>query len=454
MGDVIVETLCVPMLVAAILLLQSFSWTPMFRAAIVIVGLVLLAPLAQLIPLPPTIWTDLPGRAAIAQGFRLAQADPPWLGVSLTPAATLQGFFSLVPPVTIFVATVQLNLLQRRLALAVTLTLAVISVMLGLLQAADVSDSMLRPYANSPFVTAISGFFANRNHFAAMMSISILIAATWVLTVLVENVFRLRNGGGSPGLRSLLLLVSLGATLASLVLGVILAQSRAGFGLAITGIVVAFPIALIGFPQRSIRRPAALMVGLVALLVAVALNYLFFETLQRIQLGAVDIARDRISALSRPLLAEYFPLGSGFGSFLPVFSSHETPTTALIAPVNRAHNDFLEWGIEGGVVAYLILGFALTWLVVANVHLWRQRPATLDVRLARACGVAPIFTLLHSLVDYPLRTLALTAIIALCAGICVEPLARTRHAATRGSRGRSRKDFRSQSILSVSRIPR
>src|SRR5689334_16803353 len=45
--------------------------------------------LIQLVPLPPKFWTVLPGRAVVADGYKILGEPLPWLPMTLTPAESL-----------------------------------------------------------------------------------------------------------------------------------------------------------------------------------------------------------------------------------------------------------------------------------------------------------------------------------------------------------------------------
>ena len=74
---------------------------PAGRQLLVLTALMLLVPLIQLVPLPPSIWTALPGRAPVADGFRLLGQPLPWLPMSLAPARTVASLLWLLPALAV-----------------------------------------------------------------------------------------------------------------------------------------------------------------------------------------------------------------------------------------------------------------------------------------------------------------------------------------------------------------
>jgi len=158
-----------------------FSWGLAFCAALVSI------PLVQLVPLPPAIWTMLPNRQAVVEAFELVGGDLPWMPISVSPEATWLSALSLIPPVAVFLSTQLLSYAERRLMSLIVLAIGLVSVFLGLLQVAQGPTSPLRFFAITN-TSDVVGFFANRNHFAALVYALILLAACWA----TDAVFRAR----------------------------------------------------------------------------------------------------------------------------------------------------------------------------------------------------------------------------------------------------------------------
>ena len=119
------------------------------------------------------------------------------------------------------------------------------------------------------------------------------------------------------------------------------------------------------------------------------------------------------------------PLGSGLGTFVPVYAMFEKPEDVKDTYVNRAHNDILEVWLEAGVLGLALIGLFVIWLVRRSVEIWRSAPAPgaseLDWSLVRAATIVPALVLVHSLVDFPLRTGAMMAIMAFACALLIEP---------------------------------
>ena len=85
----------------------------------------------------------------------------------------------------------------------------------------------------------------------------------------------------------------------------------------------------------------------------------------------------------------------------------------------------LEMWLETGVLGLALIGLFVIWLVRRSVEIWRSAPAPgasqLDWSLVRAATIVPALILAHSLVDFPLRTGAMMAIMAFACALLIEP---------------------------------
>jgi O-antigen ligase len=160
--------------------------------------------------------------------------------------------------------------------------------------------------------------------------------------------------------------------------------------------------------------------------ILVAVQFAFFGVAARFNDGVVDQYRLTIAAITTAAAKAFQPLGSGLGTFVPVYQMFEPPDALLTSYVNHAHNDWLELWLEGGWPALAVVAVFVAWLVFASARVWR-RPAAeglaIDRALARAATIAIVALLLHSTVDYPLRTTAMMVLFAFCCGLLIEPVA-------------------------------
>jgi O-antigen ligase len=121
----------------------------------------------------------------------------------------------------------------------------------------------------------------------------------------------------------------------------------------------------------------------------------------------------------------FMPIGSGIGTFQQVYRTTEDPATVDRYYMNHVHGDYIEIALETGLPGlFLILLFFLWWARRA-VAIWT---ADEPDHYARAASVASAAILAHSIVDYPLRTVAIGALFAMCCALMAEPRPKARGA--------------------------
>ena len=124
LGDVILQVLSVLLLCAALSQLFTSRSIRTLKWPLTFAALMVLLPVAQLIPLPASLWNLLPGREVISETFRLLNQSQPLQPITMSPSATWLSALALIPPMSIFFACLTLNFAQRR-------TLSVVIVVMG-----------------------------------------------------------------------------------------------------------------------------------------------------------------------------------------------------------------------------------------------------------------------------------------------------------------------------------
>ncbi len=405
------ELLSLPLIVLALVRISMNERARWGQA--LMIGILLALPLLQLMPLPPSVWTLLPGRAIVSNVYAAAEIAPPWSPISMTPEATRRFLFALLPAASVALGMAHLDESARGRLVRIALGLGIFSVLLGFAQLAGGSDSRLRFYATASRTDAV-GFFANRNHYAAFLYMLIPLAV----------VSRL---GTKPSWTANLLCA---LAVAMLFLGIMISGSRAGWGLCFVAVVASTGIVFQGTRALSAfrgKRPI-ILVSAAAVIVVVALALAASTLPSRLWSDSLaDDLRWRIDATTLSAIAAYFPVGSGFGSFESVYPLFESPTDVIAATVNNAHDDWLEVVLEAGLPGVLLLLAGLVYLV--HRTFWSsRRPGKSSplVRMDRATLVMFWLCAAHSVVDYPLRTMATNVLLALAAGLrsrAAEPLA-------------------------------
>src|SRR5262249_39110067 len=159
-SDALVQIVSLPLLAAAPFRLRELDPSKL-RLALFLVFAVVLVPVLQLIPLPPQIWTILPGRGEVTEAYTAAGMSLPFLPISLEPLTTLRSALSLLPAVAVFLGVFCLREeAELRWVPLLIFSVAIVGAGLGLLQLIGREASPLRFY-NITSLNRGVGFFAN-----------------------------------------------------------------------------------------------------------------------------------------------------------------------------------------------------------------------------------------------------------------------------------------------------
>lgn len=397
----LVELSALPLLVLAAFALIRQDAVSRHPLAFGVLAAIAALPLLQSIPLPPGVWTALPGRAEPALALELAGLQPGWTPLSLTPERTWRSFLALIPPIATFLAVLAVSGEFRRKMVLMLLGATIVAVVLGAAQLASGTDR-LYPWRTTD-AGSVVGFFANRNHLATLCLISIPFAV-------VLGAGALRRNSNSSHLWFSALFVGL----IIVALGVI--RSRAG-------IILVWPVLgasiLAAWVAAGRGRPSPMLLGIAGTVTAAMIAVGVFALdpiLARFDTGGNAEGRFE----NWPIVAEaantYLPIGSGLGSFDAVYRSVEPLERLDPTYFNQAHNEYLETWLETGWFGMAILLAFLVWYGRRTWTAWRSRSST-PRDLQRAASIAVGVVLLHSIADYPLRTETIAVIFALCCGL-------------------------------------
>jgi O-antigen ligase len=376
------------------------------RPALVLLVLICLVPLAQLLPLPAHVWAALPGHATPAEVSRLVGLGDRARPLSLAPEQTKLGALSLIVPAALFITTLQLGASARDRLLLVIVAFAFVSAIFGVFQVAAGGGIHLDIYRQVHEGYPV-GFFANRNHEGDLLLIALPACAHLIRTTTIRERAKL----------GLLL-----AAVLFLSMAVVSTQSRTAFSLlplALGGVVAVW------FGDVRHRR---VWIGFAVLLATLLIGFGLIEVtpvgqhlVTRFSTVGDDL-RPIIWRNSWVAVYNFWPAGSGVGSFVPVYQMFEDLDWVGEAWANHAHNDYIEILLETGIAGAVLM---TTFAILAGLSLLKT--ASGAVRGQRYVAVSMILILLaHSLTDYPLRTFALLSVFAIAAAMLYVPRERGR----------------------------
>lgn len=416
-----------------------YGWLAMPRGALAAVKapMLFLAALftlisLQLIPLPPVVWHALPGRGAVSDIDALLGLRDVWRPLALSPSGAWNALFSLVVPAAGLLLFAALEPADRRALPAVVTGVAVVSALLGLMQMLAGPDSVFYLYSITNEGSPV-GLFSNRNHNAVFLASAIPVAACWLYLHGGKPSWRVGVAWAAGGLFAFVALVS---------------GSRAGAALTIPGAICGVLLmreTIAGSRRDRVRkrkdRPAPghrqRVILFCAGAILVALLAATLHAIGRTPLTDVmsatpeDEVRYQVLPTLGKMLSIYWSAGLGVGSFAAVYQIYEPTTLLSSSYLNHAHDDVLEFVLEGGLPGIALLLCGVAFAIRAGTRVWHN---TRFPRALRAAILAPPAILAAaSLLDYPLRTPSLAVFVTLWTCAC---LTADRSFAAPASRGR------------------
>jgi O-Antigen ligase len=371
-----------------------------FWASLILVGAVTLSAL-QLLPLPPSIWTNFAGREFVVNALVATGQKPGWMPLSLAPRETITYLIYSIPAIALFFASLSLGPKFRRPVLLAVVSIAIFSSLLGLMQKAGQSSGFLQLFE----ISGGMGFFANRNFHGALLYTSISMMAALSMSEISKKT-----------LHPLIIAFVAIAFLAIILIGIGSTSSRSAVLLAMAAVL----LTAIMLWRREIQDERKMRFSLkflaFAIILFAAAQFGLAGISRLVDADKLGDGRAVMAATSFSILKQVLPFGSGFGSFVPTYAMHEVPDIMLSGYVNHTHNDWIELVLEGGVPMILLMVAFLIWYGSASFTVWRERAEGIGGFSLRASAIVILLLLIHSLSDYPLRTRALLALFAICCG--------------------------------------
>ncbi|GAC1677279.1 MAG: hypothetical protein NVS9B2_28170 [Steroidobacteraceae bacterium] len=352
---------------------------------------------------PEAIWSLPAARVSLQHDLAAAGVTGIRYRWSLVPAATERDLLSMLPAVALFFAAATLGLKHLRRLLRVVIGLAMFSLLLAIAQLETGQSSILNPYPQ--WVPDMNGIFANHNHQATMLAIALLLSVAF----LADARWREQHGDNRRSLAWVYAVL-----IAVFVIAIPLIGSRAGPIIAIVP-TVAFVAVCPLLSLERLRRHRLTQLGFV--IAAIALLVGVYSARRWTQGEDVDVIR--FAKQTTALGVAHAPLGGGIGGFMPLYHQGVDASELQESYVNNAHNEYAQIWLEGGVLG--LVGLVAVFIVLAlSVRRLMRFPARSTARTTGLSAVtALLVVILHSWVDYPLRTPALLAVFALLASAAI-----------------------------------
>jgi O-antigen ligase len=361
----------------------------------------------QIIPLPSGLVAALsPARGQMLAALGPVGATAPYVSLSVFPSGTLQHLLLTGGYIAVYLMVRELMWFfsYRRWVLALPLIgIATWEAVLGMTQYWSEADSVA------------SGNYANRNHFAGLLELTLPFAVAYPLAFFRGN--QRRTGIPVP---DALRISASWAIAAVLLVGIMFSLSRMGFISALFSLLVIGILTVLTsrIAQGSASRAAKwVSLGLIAILVLT--TFLFLPPDQLVErfarLSEEGQGRPELWAGTIQLVRAYPIFGCGLGGYESAFPKYKV--SAPLLSDDYAHNDYLQFLAEMGVFG---AGILLVLAVATVRSAFRGTLAVSDPgawSLAIACAGSLSAILLHSAADFNLYIPANAMVVAWVAGI-------------------------------------
>lgn len=409
-GGLPTRLIAIPILGVAVWKLSGQSMGRQKKLALWLLGFLLLQPLLQLVPLPPSVWTQLPGREIVVREFESIGLALPWMPLSLSPDETLAAALIPLPAIALFCAALTLDVRGRSTMLSTFLGVCLLSALVGILQSSGPLQEILRFRSE----TSPAGFMRNRNHFAALLYCAIPFVA-----IKIESSLRL------PMDQRIRKLFMYAPFLGCLILAIGVSTSRSGMTLAVIAILASVILMMPAKTEGQSSRMAVWIIVIGGLSgMALTLHFDFLRLFTRLSLNPLDDARVTMLRVGLVALQNSFPAGVGFGAFGQFYPLNQSTYDAIPFYVDYLHNDIVQFVIEGGILALLAMLSFVGWYFYSLLRLGdlqQDRPA------AMAAALAILFLIVHAFLEYHLRSIPVLSAFALFCALLTPGAA---HAAT------------------------
>lgn len=375
--------------------IRQAKWVVCFLIAIAVFIVV------QLIPLPPVLWQAIPGREMLAEASILLGEPAAWRPISIDPDLTIVSSLALVVPIASFFIVKSLNTAQQSLLLWLVVSVVFVNLIVGGMQAfSGGNDFYLYDTAHKGLPI---GLFGNRNHMGIMLLLGMILSVPLICHRFEQLDFNK--------------VATMTFFILTFAFGIVATNSRS---VAVLATLTISLIAILSVPVKQKRSgyiAVAVIVGGLSTLVTVMSANGKFGVVSGLagRFDQVGDHRYEFWPTALTTLSHYFPFGSGLGTFDTAFRTQEKLEVLGTHYVNHAHNEYLEVGIEMGVLGIFLLLCSVFWLLKYTIQLIFRYRAEGASSLPSFAGYGLICLALHSLVDYPLRSLS----IAMISGILV-----------------------------------
>ena len=393
----------------------------------IIISLFFVIPLwtaLQLIPVPPEILTWLS-----PQHLHYTANPQAWQPLSLDTGATLYKLQKSIAYALFFVLALAIVNTPYRLNLV-----AQVVVISGVFQAAygvlvvlggksfDILN--IAAVANRTGLSSASGTFVSRNNFAGYLEMAIALGVGLLVTqILLSKDY---YAGFRASVRNFVFTMLSGKArlrvfLALMVVALVLSHSRMGNTAFFASLGICGVVGLWLYRKHHKAKSLALLfASLIAVDVLILGSWFGLDQLAE-RLETTELQHEERAFVFQnnlDVLRDFWLTGSGAGSYYSIFPNYQDNQS--MGFYDFAHNDFLQTGIEYGLIGSLFFGLIALLCFIKAIQAQKQRHTAILKGMGFAAMMGIMSIMIHSSGDFNLQIPANALLFTLlCAMACI-----------------------------------
>ncbi|NVK57923.1 MAG: O-antigen ligase family protein [Alteromonadaceae bacterium] len=279
-----------------------------------------------------------------------------------------------------------------------------------------------------PVKNITTGTFVYKNHYANYLMLCLSIGVGYLVSTLNSQA----AGSNRERVRNFLNTMLNGKAvvriaLAIMVIALVMSRSRMGNTAFFASMTIIGFLGLLLIKHRS-KGLTILIVSLFVIDTFILSAWFGLDKVQeRLEQTSLEQEkRDEVVRDSLPLLIDFKLTGSGMGSYYSVFPNYQGED--IYAFYDHAHNDYLQFAIEAGIPATILIALLPVWAFAVGIKSLRDRRNALMQGLAFGVCMAVLGMLIHISVDFPLQAPAnaMLFVIIIALGCCTKKRERRR----------------------------
>ncbi len=328
-----------------------------------------------------------------------------WITLSVDTYATTASWMKSASYVLFFVLSLLLVNTRGRLEM-----LAYVLLFSGLFQAVYGALMTMSGYEyiflteKVDYIGNATGTFINRNHLAGYLEMCLSVG----MGLLISRLGGKTASGWRQKTRNVLRLffsqkMKIRLSLLLMVIALVLTRSRMGNTAFFSSMLAAGVIGLV-FSRHATRSMVILLASLVVIDIFIAGSWFGVnQVVERIENSSVVNDAERIDLDSKGLQQwrDYPLTGSGLGSYDIAFPRYKV--AELGGRPEHAHNDYVEFGTETGMIGISLLSLSVIFSFVAALFAQYRRRDPVMRGMAFASTMGIIALTIHSTVDFNLQ---------------------------------------------------